>query len=75
MESIDSECTKLKQTYETCFNSWYADEYLKGFKSTSSPCQDLFEQYRNCIENSLKTRKIDVLLQEHDRQNPEDKLN
>ena len=48
MESIDPDCTKLKQKYEACFNTWYSEKYLKG--ETRDDCVDLFKEYRACIE-------------------------
>lgn len=48
MESIDHECTKLKQQYETCFYAWYSENFLKG--DTRDACEDLFQQYRACID-------------------------
>ena len=77
MESLDPECTKLKQTYEACFNSWYSEKYLKG--DTKDDCAEIFKEYRACIEvwaslmvlscgqKVLRTKKIDHLLEEHYR--------
>lgn len=48
MESIDPECTKLKQKYEACFNTWYSEKFLKG--ETQDECQELFKEYRTCLE-------------------------
>ena len=49
MESLGSECTKLKQKYEACFYKWYSDKYLTG-KSKEDECAPLFKEYRECLE-------------------------
>lgn len=49
MDSIDPECTKLKQKYEACFYSWYSEKYLTG-KSREDECAPLFKEYRQCLE-------------------------
>ncbi|OMJ28849.1 TP53-regulated inhibitor of apoptosis 1-B [Smittium culicis] len=51
MESIDSKCTELKKKYDNCFNHWYTEKFLKGEKTDD--CQDLFKQYRECIDSVL----------------------
>lgn len=49
MESINPECTKLKQKYEACFYNWYSEKYLAG-KSKEDECAPLFKEYRACLE-------------------------
>lgn len=51
MESIDPECTKLKQKYESCFYTWYQENFLNG--DTHDKCATLFQEYRACLEVSL----------------------
>lgn len=65
MDSIAPECTELKLAYESCFNSWYEEKFLKGKKDND--CKPLFLKYRNCLERTLKEKNIDVLLEEHDK--------
>lgn len=48
MESIDPKCTDLKLKYETCFNNWYSEKFLKG--DTQDICASLFQDYRACID-------------------------
>lgn len=51
MESIDPDCTKLKQEYETCFYAWYSEKFLKGQGGEAgNECQELFRRYRTCLE-------------------------
>jgi TRIAP1/MDM35 family protein len=49
MESIDPECSKLKQKYEACFYQWYSERYLTG-TSREDECHPLFLEYRKCLE-------------------------
>lgn len=48
MESIGKECTELKQKYETCFNKWYAEGFLKGDRTDI--CAPLFQEYKKCLD-------------------------
>lgn len=45
--SIGPECTELKQKYDTCFNKWYSEKFLKG--DTTPECEDLFKDYKACV--------------------------
>lgn len=63
MDSIAPECTELKKAYETCFNSWYTNKFLKG--DTTDECATLFKAYSQCIHKALKEKKLDVMIQEH----------
>jgi hypothetical protein len=45
--SVGADCTELKQRYDTCFNKWYSEKFLKG--DTTPECEDLFKDYRACV--------------------------
>jgi hypothetical protein len=47
MSSIATECTELKKEYESCFNQWYSEKFLKG--SVEMDCEDIFRLYRACV--------------------------
>lgn len=64
--SLSEECNGLKTKYDSCFNSWYTEKYLKG--STSNDCDPLFQDYKACIWKTIKTKKIDVLIEEATKQ-------
>lgn len=49
MESLDSSCTKLKAAYDTCFNAWFRDRFLKGHSDHDGTCGQLFEIYQQCL--------------------------
>lgn len=45
--SVGANCTDLKLKYDSCFNKWYSEKFLKG--DTTSECEDLFKDYRACV--------------------------
>lgn len=49
MNSIGEDCTELKQNYDTCFNAWFADKFLKGHHDDSA-CAPLFRIYQHCVK-------------------------
>ncbi|KAF5305154.1 hypothetical protein FQR65_LT18778 [Abscondita terminalis] len=54
-----SECQKLKEEYDACFNFWFCEHFLKG-DTNDSMCAELFKSYRDCLEKVFKERNIDV---------------
>lgn len=46
MESIGAECTNAKLVYDTCFNAWYTNKFLKG--RPDGECDELFREYQKC---------------------------
>ncbi|KAI8622804.1 mitochondrial distribution/morphology family 35/apoptosis [Chytriomyces sp. MP71] len=76
MASLSSECTPLKDAYQTCFNKWYADELLRGSFSgskkatVSDECQELFSKYKDCVWKAIREKKIDALIQEARKDDP-----
>ncbi|XP_046849675.1 uncharacterized protein C119.18-like [Xenia sp. Carnegie-2017] len=59
MNSISDECNDLKKKYDTCFNSWYTESFLRG-DTQSEPCRELFESYRSCVMKALKAKNISI---------------
>lgn len=59
--SFAPECNELKQKYDTCFNSWYSEKFLKG-KGLHNECEGLWDDYKACIEVHLTKQKIKPLL-------------
>lgn len=57
MASLNPSCTPLKQKYDTCFNVWFKNSYLKGSNAGhDEACGDLFQFYQECLQvekNSL----------------------
>ncbi|CAG2114172.1 unnamed protein product [Medioppia subpectinata] len=61
MNSIGKDCNDLKKEYEQCFNTWFADKYLKGQTNGSDQmCDQLFKRYQNCVKKALSEQKIDI---------------
>lgn len=49
MNSIGENCNELKKQYDTCFNSWFAEKFLKG-KTDDAMCAPLFKIYQQCVK-------------------------
>ena len=45
MNSIGPECSDLKAKYDSCFNVWFSEKFLKG-KDDEDMCKPLFILYR-----------------------------
>ncbi|KAI8929055.1 hypothetical protein BC831DRAFT_509516 [Entophlyctis helioformis] len=60
MSSLSSDCTEVKDRYDTCFNKWYAEKFLKG--DTTPACDELFKQYRECVWKAIHDRQLDTLI-------------
>ncbi|XP_067133213.1 TP53-regulated inhibitor of apoptosis 1-like [Centruroides vittatus] len=60
MNSVSSECGELKRQYDSCFNSWFVDKFLKGEKNDS--CSALFKLYQDCVKmpTEYKRRETDA---------------
>lgn len=54
MDSIGNSCNDLKKEYDACFNSWFADQFLKG-NTNDKICAPMFKVYQECV----KVSKID----------------
>lgn len=48
MNSLGEDCKELKTNYDTCFNNWFADKFLKGV-TDESMCAPLFKVYQQCV--------------------------
>ncbi|ODQ53512.1 mitochondrial distribution and morphology protein 35 [Saitoella complicata NRRL Y-17804] len=70
--SVGPDCTELKQKYDSCFNDWYANKFLKGV-ATVNECEDTFVDYKACVMVTLKEKKIDVMLDEARKEAPFEK--
>ena len=50
MNSIGTSCFDMKQSYDGCFNKWFAEVYLKGEAKEDVPCKELFTSYQACVK-------------------------
>jgi len=71
--SFAPHCSELKQKYDTCFNDWYANSFLKGTGESINPCEDVFEKYKSCISTALTKRGMEGILEEARREQPYEK--
>ncbi|XP_014213112.1 TP53-regulated inhibitor of apoptosis 1-like isoform X2 [Copidosoma floridanum] len=53
------QCKELKKTYDDCFNSWFAERFLKG-DTNDSTCASLLKVYTECIEKAMKDQQIEL---------------
>ncbi|KXS16850.1 UPF0203-domain-containing protein [Gonapodya prolifera JEL478] len=76
--SLAPQCTPLKREYDTCFNKWYAESFLKGAYEPGvssngnggvgeqgkarTECDELFEKYRACVWNAIESRNLATLI-------------
>lgn len=58
MNSVGPECNELKKQYDACFNTWFAEQFLKG--NTKDACSSLFKNYQDCVMDAIKRQNIDV---------------
>lgn len=49
MNSIGSSCNELKKQYDTCFNVWFAEKFLKG-DTEDTACAAVFKLYQACVK-------------------------
>ena len=65
MESLDSNCTSLKQKYDGCFNGWFRDSFLnrKG-PDHDTACGKLFKEYQTCLKVAELANPASLLLQQ-----------
>lgn len=59
MNSIGEDCLELKKQYDSCFNSWFSEQFLKGTKDDSK-CAPLFKIYQQCVKAAIQKHKIDI---------------
>lgn len=61
MNSIGEACNDLKKEYDACFNTWFAEHFLKG-NTNDSMCAPMFKVYQTCVKvTTLRPQKIKYL--------------
>ena len=65
MNSLGEECNELKTKYDSCFNVWFSERFLKG-DTSDSMCKPLFVLYQECVRKAIKDQNIN--LEEIDKQ-------
>ncbi len=63
MTSLAPECAELKTAYDTCFNKWYSEKFLKG--DVSQDCEDVFRLYKACLSVESIPCSISVLIEKN----------
>lgn len=59
MNSIGENCNDLKREYDECFNSWFAEKFLRGH-TNDSVCAPLFKIYQHCVKVSSPPRHVSI---------------
>lgn len=49
MNSVGEECNDMKKSYDSCFNVWFSQKFLKG-EHSDQMCADLFLKYQQCVK-------------------------
>lgn len=49
MNSIAETCHDLKKEYDACFNTWFADHFLRG-DTNDKMCAPMFKVYQECVK-------------------------
>jgi len=77
MQSVGKECNELKQKYDSCFQVWFSEKFLKG-DSSEDMCKPLFIVYQDCVRKAIKEQNLNldeidkqVLGTEQEKQIPE----
>ena len=59
MNSIGPECNELKAKYDSCFNVWFSEKFLKG-DTSDDMCKPLFVVYRDCVREAIAKQNINL---------------
>ncbi|CCK68380.1 Mdm35p KNAG_0A07270 [Huiozyma naganishii CBS 8797] len=70
--SFAPECTPLKKRYDSCFNEWYSEQFLKG-RSVENPCSKEWYAYSACVDANLVKEGIKPALDDARREAPFEK--
>lgn len=49
MSSLGGICNDVKNQYDTCFNTWFSEKFLKG-DTNDSMCAPLYNVYQQCMK-------------------------
>ncbi|KAI5888506.1 mitochondrial distribution/morphology family 35/apoptosis [Schizophyllum commune] len=83
--SLNEKCTPLKKEYDNCFNAWF-EGYLEPAVATTDQarsefskrkaqefqdkCGPVWNSYRECVQQAVKDKGLDTLLQAAREENP-----
>jgi len=59
MNSLDPECNDLKKKYDSCFNLWFTEKFLKG-DTNDDMCAPLFVVYKECVREAITKQNINL---------------
>lgn len=59
LKSIGENCNDLKSKYDSCFNQWFSEKFLRGH-TDDSMCKPLFKLYNHCVKEAIQHHQIDM---------------
>ncbi|XP_063972182.1 TP53-regulated inhibitor of apoptosis 1-like [Diachasmimorpha longicaudata] len=59
MNSLGGACNDIKRDYDTCFQTWFTENFLKG-DTNDSMCAPLFKVYQQCVKKAMKEQNIEL---------------
>lgn len=59
MNSLGDDCNELKRKYDSCFNLWFSERFLKG-DHDESMCAPIFKDYQECVKKAMEEQKIEL---------------
>ncbi|KAI5858014.1 distribution and morphology protein 35 [Tricharina praecox] len=68
--SLAPECSERKERYDTCFINWYSEKYLRGSTEPSKECEELFKEYKTCLNKALKEKGIYNMIEDARKTSP-----
>ncbi|ODN00015.1 TP53-regulated inhibitor of apoptosis 1 [Orchesella cincta] len=75
MDSLDKKCNDLKHAYDSCFNTWFSEKFLKSQFKEACPCDSIMKLYAECVKEAMKARNMDpVLYAKHWEESPMNKF-
>ncbi|XP_010548493.1 PREDICTED: uncharacterized protein At4g33100 isoform X2 [Tarenaya hassleriana] len=62
-KSSTSSCADLRIAYNSCFNKWYSEKFLKGQWDEEECCAVDWQKYRNCLSEHLDDKLLSRFLE------------
>ncbi|KAH9626172.1 hypothetical protein KSS87_017696 [Heliosperma pusillum] len=57
-----SHCAHLRTAYHNCFNTWYAEKFVKG-QWQNQECVAEWDKYRTCLSQHLEDKQLSKFLE------------
>ncbi|KAK3871255.1 hypothetical protein Pcinc_023595 [Petrolisthes cinctipes] len=57
--NVSKDCQELKRLYDSCFNQWYSEKFLRG-QTNDTSCDPIYKQYKQCVGAALAKLRIEI---------------